>query len=64
VTRPDELAGWGLVSKGSVGQRRLGEIVMLAHGADFPVPDAAVRFEHGSMTADEVLVPLALWSPL
>jgi Type I phosphodiesterase / nucleotide pyrophosphatase len=64
VTHPDELAGWGLVSKGSVGQRRLGEIVMLAHAPDFPVPDAAVRFEHGSMTADEVLVPLALWSPL
>jgi hypothetical protein len=64
VTHPDELADWGLVSEGSVGQRRLGEIVMLAHGADFPVPDAAVRFEHGSMTADEVLVPLALWYPL
>ena len=64
VTHPDELADWGLVSEGSVGQRRLGEIVMLAHGADFPSPDADVRFEHGSMTADEVLVPLALWYPL
>jgi hypothetical protein len=64
VTHPHELADWGLVSEGSVGQRRLGEIVLLAHGADFPVPDATVCFEHGSMTADEVLVPLALWSPL
>jgi hypothetical protein len=64
VTHPDELADWGLVSEGSVGQRRLGEIVMLARGADFPSPDADVRFEHGSMTADEVLVPLALWYPL
>jgi hypothetical protein len=64
VTHPDELADWGLVSEGSVGQRRLGEIVLLARGADFPSPDADVRFEHGSMTADEVLVPLALWYPL
>ena len=62
VTHPNELAGWGLVSPHSVGQRRLGEIVLLARGADFPVPDASVRFEHGSMTADEVLVPLAAWS--
>lgn len=63
VTGPDQLAGWGLVEDGSIGQRRLGEIVLLARGADFPVPDAASAYEHGSMTADEVLVPMAVWSP-
>jgi hypothetical protein len=30
---------------------------------DFPAPDPATGFEHGSMTADEVLVPMAIWYP-
>jgi hypothetical protein len=63
VTSPGQLADWGLVTARSIGQRRLGEIVLLARGPDFPVPDACARFEHGSMTADEVTVPLAAWSP-
>lgn len=63
VTGPDQLAGWGLVQDGCIGQRRLGEIVLLARGADFPVPDASSAYEHGSMTADEVLAPMAVWSP-
>ncbi len=63
VTGSDELAGWGLVADGCIGQRRLGEIVLLARGPDFPVPDVGAAWEHGSMTADEILVPLAVWSP-
>jgi hypothetical protein len=63
VTSPDQLAGWRLLADGCIGQRRLGEIVLLARGPDFPVPDATSAYEHGSMTADEVLAPMAVWSP-
>jgi hypothetical protein len=63
VTTPDEMAAWGLVAPGSIGQRRLGEIVLLARGPDFPAPDPAATHEHGSMTPDEVLVPFAGWHP-
>lgn len=63
VTSPDQLAAWGLVEPGCVGQRRLGEIVLLARGPDFPGPDPTTGYEHGSMTAEEVLVPMAIWQP-
>jgi hypothetical protein len=63
VTGPEQLAAWGLIEDGCIGQRRLGEIVLLARGPDFPVPDATSAYEHGSMTADEVLAPMAVWSP-
>jgi hypothetical protein len=42
----------------------IGEIVVLATGPGFPVPDARYSFEHGSMTADEILVPFAHWRAL
>ncbi|HET9896263.1 MAG TPA: alkaline phosphatase family protein [Streptosporangiaceae bacterium] len=58
----EQLASWDLAKDGSTGQRRLGEIVLLARGGDFPAPDATTQYEHGSMTADEVLVPMAIWS--
>jgi len=63
VTDPAQAARWGLVRPGSIGQRRLGEIVLLARGPDFPAPDTATAFEHGSMTPDELLVPMAIWYP-
>jgi hypothetical protein len=63
VASPGQLARWGLVRDGSIGQRRIGEIVLLARGPDFPVPGTGAAFEHGSMTAEEVLVPMAIWRP-
>lgn len=62
VVTSDQLAELGYVTAGSVGQRRLGEIVVIATGADFPVPDPGLPYDHGSMTAEEVLVPMAIWS--
>ncbi len=62
VISSEQLAELGFVAAGSIGQRRLGEIILIATGADFPVPDAATAYEHGSMTAEEVLVPMAIWS--
>jgi hypothetical protein len=64
VTSPAELSRWGLVEEGSIGYARLGEVVMLARGPDFPVPDPAMAYEHGSLTAQEILVPLAVWQPV
>jgi Type I phosphodiesterase / nucleotide pyrophosphatase len=63
VTTQEQAAGWGLVRPGSIGQQRLGEVLLLATGPDFPVPDTSTAFEHGSMTASELLVPLAIWHP-
>jgi Type I phosphodiesterase / nucleotide pyrophosphatase len=62
VTTPERLAELGIIRAASVGARRLGEVVLLAQGPDFPAADSAA-FEHGSMTADELLVPLAIWQP-
>lgn len=62
VVTSGQLAELGYVTAGSAGQRRLGEVVLIATGADFPVPDVTVAYEHGSMTAEEVLVPMAIWS--
>lgn len=62
VVTSDQLAELGYVAAGSVGQRRLGEIIVIGTGADFPVPDPGLPYEHGSMTAEEVLVPMAVWS--
>jgi hypothetical protein len=61
LTSPAQLADWGLMLPGSTGYARLGEIVLLARGPDFPVPEPELPYEHGSMTADEVLSPLAVW---
>jgi hypothetical protein len=62
VLTSDELAELGYVEAGSVGQRRLGEIVVIATGPDFPLPEPGLPYDHGSMTAEEVLVPMAIWS--
>lgn len=62
VVTSDQLAELGYVGAGSVGQRRLGEIIVIATGTDFPLPDPGLPYDHGSMTAEEVLVPMAIWS--
>jgi Type I phosphodiesterase / nucleotide pyrophosphatase len=64
VSSPEELSRWGVVEPGSIGYARLGEVVLLALGPDFPVPDPALAYEHGSLTAEEILVPLAVWQPV
>jgi hypothetical protein len=63
VTSPAELSRWGLVDADSIGYARLGEIILLARGPDFPVPEPELAYEHGSMTVEEILVPLAVWQP-
>jgi hypothetical protein len=61
VVDPDTLADWGMVEPGSIGQRRMGEIVLVAHGPDVPGPDSSAAYEHGSMTAEEMVIPFMTW---
>jgi Type I phosphodiesterase / nucleotide pyrophosphatase len=49
-----------LFAPGSPARRRVGSIVLVAHGEDFLAADG-VRFEHGSMTEAEFDVPVAEW---
>lgn len=63
VLTQESLAANGFLAPDSIGARRLGEIVLIATGPDFPAPATDVAYEHGSMTADEIVVPLAVWQP-
>jgi Type I phosphodiesterase / nucleotide pyrophosphatase len=49
-----------LFAPGSLSRSRVGEIVLVAEGEEFLVP-SGYRFEHGSLTAREVHVPLSEW---
>ena len=44
-----------------IGQHRMGEIVPVAQGPDVPGPDSSAAYEHGSMTAEEILIPFMTW---
>lgn len=47
---------------GSLARRRVGSIVLVAEGEAFLAAEG-VRFEHGSLTARELPVPIAVWRP-
>jgi hypothetical protein len=49
-----------LFAPGSLARRRVGSIVLVAHGEDFLAADG-YRFEHGSLTDQELDVPVAEW---
>lgn len=49
-----------LFAPGSAARRRVGSIVLVAEGEDFLASDG-VRFEHGSLTDQELDVPFARW---
>jgi hypothetical protein len=49
-----------LFAPGSPARRRVGSIVLVAHGEDFLAAEG-IRFEHGSLTEAEVEVPVAEW---
>ncbi|CAE6851355.1 alkaline phosphatase family protein [Paraburkholderia domus] len=61
VCHSDELPSIGLTD--ALGLPGAGSVIAMATGSRFPVPDPNYRFEHGSATADEMLVPLAFWGP-
>jgi hypothetical protein len=61
VLTPDELAERGLMDVSPAVRERIGPVVAIAASPRFPVPDRALRYEHGSTTPDEILVPFAVW---
>jgi len=62
VLTPDDLAERGLLAATPVVRERIGAVVALATSAAFPVPDPTVAWEHGSLSDDEMFVPLAAWN--
>jgi hypothetical protein len=63
VVEREELADLGLLRLNRELRARLGEIVAISAGVQFPVPDPRNRFEHGGVTPAEMIVPLAVWLP-
>jgi len=61
VVSPDELAERGLLRLTPALRQRIGEVVAVAATAEFPVPNPRLRSDHGALTKDEMLVPLATW---
>ena len=61
VTTPAELAGRGLLSAAAASSRRLGEIVLVATAATFPIPSADYRYDHGALTDEELFIPFISW---
>lgn len=62
VIHRDELASLGLL-EGEVGPdpSRVGEVVAIATGERFPVPDPSLIFEHGGISEQERRVPLVTY---
>ena len=56
-----DLADRGLLDPRGPLERRVGDVIAIATDAAFPVPDRDHHFDHGALTADEVMVPLAVW---
>lgn len=57
----EELTNYGLLTVTENIKERIGEIVVIALDSFFPVPDLNYIYEHGSITSDEMIVPLAVW---
>lgn len=61
VVYSDWLGSAGLVEAAPGRPWSIGDVVVLAVGPRFPGPVPSSRFEHGSFTWDEIVVPLAIW---
>ena len=56
-----EVAQRGLWPASESLLRRVGDVVAVATAPAFPVPQEDMRYEHGSITPMEMLVPFAVW---
>jgi hypothetical protein len=63
VLRREDLERLGLLRLSDGLRGRIGEVVALATGDRFPIPDREGRAEHGSVSPEEMLVPFAVWAP-
>jgi hypothetical protein len=42
---------------------RVGAVLAIAASESFPVPDLGMRYEHGGLDVDEMVIPFAVWRP-
>lgn len=42
---------------------RIGAVIAIAASDRFPLPDPTLRYEHGGLDPDEMLIPWAVWRP-
>jgi hypothetical protein len=61
VLTKSELVTLGLASDTPRLLGRVGEVIALAASERFPLSDPDLRYEHGGVQPDELLVPLATW---
>jgi hypothetical protein len=61
VIHRDELFRSGAVGDTQVARDRIGEVVVVATGREFPLVAPHHRFEHGALSEQEMAVPLAIW---
>lgn len=61
IVARDELFRSGAIDSTPLARERIGEVVAVATGAEFPLFSPSHRFEHGAFTHAEMLVPLAIW---
>lgn len=63
VLAPRDLERLGLLRLSEGLRGRIGEVVAVATGDRFPIPERGGRAEHGSVSPEEMLVPFAVWAP-
>lgn len=71
VIHKEELEKLGFLKLGKKLSSQLGELITIALGNEFPIVNSAgdyyshdsVKYEHGSILVDEMIVPLAIYQP-
>jgi hypothetical protein len=61
VISRDELFAAGAVAATPIARERVGEVVVVATGPEFPMLAPEYRFEHGAFSTTEMMVPVAIW---
>ncbi len=61
VVHRDELFLAGALADTPLARERVGEVVVIATGEEFPLFVPSYRFEHGGCSEQEMIVPVATW---
>jgi hypothetical protein len=61
VVDRDDLLAAGAIADTPIARDRLGAVVVVATGTEFPLLAPEYRFEHGAFSETEMIVPVAIW---